>query len=217
MLLLRVGMLLSSPDLAHAMCAGWCDAAMCSTNWKCVACDICQPAAPPVPPATPVPPQPPLPPHSPPEPSHPPAFINPFREHSAWYIDGARQAALSAAVEGPEGMTRVPSSSDRATLLATYREPTAVWIDKVASIATARAALEAAASHSPPPLVTLVVCACAGVSTTPSATVQLLWHSRSHPTDRNSPARRQSSKSRLRGSLIRRRVLLRCHAKRRTL
>ena len=164
-------MLLSSPDLAHAMCAGWCDAAMCSTNWKCVACDICQPAAPPVPPATPVPPQPPLPPHSPPEPSHPPAFINPFREHSAWYIDGARQAALSAAVEGPEGMTRVPSSSDRATLLATYREPTAVWIDKVASIATARAALEAAASHSPPPLVTLVVCACAGVSTTPSTTV----------------------------------------------
>ena len=51
----------------------------------------------------------------------------------------------------------LPTEAARAQLRHVYRQPTAVWLDALASLPFARRALADAATQTPPPLVTLVV------------------------------------------------------------
>ena len=139
-------------NLVLAMCAGWCHIELCTTQWKCFACPMCSPALPPAPPATPQPLQPPTPPDppaAPPSPAHPPSFINPFSTSTQWYVDAERQAAISAALSG--------TTPHRQQLIAAYNQPTAIWLDQIASLPAAQRALDAASRQSPPQLVVLVV------------------------------------------------------------
>ena len=141
------------PSQALAMCAGWCvgDTVGCS-HWKCVACAACQPRIPPLPPGLPVPPLLPLPPMPPPVPSLPPYRSNPFLTGQGWYVNEERRDAVAYAVH-----TLGLGAEDSQRLMVAYEQPTAVWIDEIAAIRTARRVLLAASRHSPPMLVTLVV------------------------------------------------------------
>jgi cellulose 1,4-beta-cellobiosidase len=138
---------------AEAMCAGWCSESMCTRSWKCTACGVCAPRVPPAPPAVPDPPTPPSPPATPPLPAHPPTFINPFANSSEWFIDGERQEAIAAAIEGEQRL----DEPARARVRAAFNKSSAVWLDSIASVARARRALATAAAKPTPPLVVFVV------------------------------------------------------------
>ena len=105
---------------------------------------------PPEPPSPPAPPRPPPDAPSPPQPPEAPTWHNPFLTHPSWYVDEARSAAIADALRGQH-------RDARAALTAAFARPTAIWIDKIASIPFAEEALRGAAAASPPQLVVLVV------------------------------------------------------------